>query len=559
MQKESSEIFGKYSLLDRIAVGGMAEVYRGKLTGEKGFEKAIVIKKMLPQVAADPEMVQHFIDEARLAALLQHENIIHIYDFGELDGSYFIAMEYLNGQDLNTILNKARQKEKPMDLEIILWITSKICDGLAYAHGLKSLDGEPLQLIHRDISPHNIFLTYDGKVKILDFGIAKTTIQSRKTQSGIAKGKLAYMSPEQVEGMHIDHRSDIFAIGILLYEMITGRKMYTGDMASLFKQVMNADYTPPEIHKPELSTKLISILDHALQKDPDMRFQSCLELQTEIDDCIFSLSLRPSAKKIADYIGSLFEDDSLECSETSIGKDQIPHLNDTGLKKAGTELGDDETQVMEPGSMTMEMTSGTRFAHESTIHATLSSRISSILNRFKSKTKVTVISSVIVLLLVMTLSVTSYYFMVSRVHDEVKSGYVSETKGNPKSEEDEISKQRLKRELELLNKAEECIKKGELTTPKGDCAFYYYSEIQKLNPNSEEAEKGFTKIAMKYGDLCEKALADFKIDEARYYVAKGLKIRPNNPRLLKLKKEANRSKPDIILNNIGKGVRDLFK
>ncbi|MBU3915616.1 hypothetical protein KKA14_08770 [bacterium] len=330
-------------------------------------------------------------------------------------------------------------------------------------------------------------------------------------------------------------------------------------MASLFKQVMNADYTPPEIHKPELNTKLISILNRALQKDPDMRFQSCLALQTEIDDCIFSLSLRPSAKKIADYIGSLFEDDSLEYSENSIGNDLIPHLGETDLKKMETESIGDETEMMEPGSLTMEMTSGTRFAHESTINTTLSSRISYILNRFKSKKKVYVISSVIVLILVMTISVASYYFIYSRGHDEVKSGYVSETQGNQKSEEDEISKQRLMRELELLSKAEECIKKGELTTPKGDCAFYYYREIQKLNPNSEEAEKGFTKIAMKYGDLCEKALADLKIDEARYYVAKGLKIRPNNARLLKLKREANRSKPDIILNNIGKGVRDLFK
>ncbi len=219
----------KYILLDRIASGGMAEVYRGKLTGEKGFEKMLAIKKMLPQLTSEKEMTDYFIDEAKLAALLQHDNIIHIYDFGAMDGSYFIAMEYLFGKDLNSILNKSREKELPLSIENVLFITSQICQGMEYAHNIKDFHGKSLNIIHRDITPHNIFITYDGKIKIIDFGIAKTTIQSTKTKVGLVKGKIAYMSPEQVEGQVLNHRSDIFPIGILIYEMITNTRLYQGN------------------------------------------------------------------------------------------------------------------------------------------------------------------------------------------------------------------------------------------------------------------------------------------------------------------------------------------
>ena len=312
------EVLGKYILLDRIAVGGMAEVFRAKLTGEKGFEKLIVVKKMLPQLAEDPEMVTHFIDEAKLAALLQHENIIHVYDFGETEGSYFIAMEYLFGKDLKSVFTKTSQINAPLGLENSLLIAAKICEGLEYAHNLKDLHGASLNIIHRDISPQNIFITYDGKVKIIDFGIAKTTTQTTKTQVGIIKGKVAYMSPEQAEGKSIDKRSDIFAAGIILYEMITGQEMYSGDTMEVLNKAIHAQYEPLEDIAPDMPSQVYDILHRALHKNIDERYQSCGEMMADIENCLYEMGCRPTTKILEQYIARLFDKEYLKEKDKSI-------------------------------------------------------------------------------------------------------------------------------------------------------------------------------------------------------------------------------------------------
>jgi serine/threonine protein kinase len=312
------ENFGKYTLLDRIAVGGMAEVFRAKLTGEKGFEKLIVVKKMLPQMAEDPEMVSYFIDEAKLAALLQHENIIHVYDFGETEGSYFIAMEYLFGKDLKSVFSKSSQINSPISLENSLLIASKICEGLEYAHNLKDLHGASIDIVHRDISPQNIFITYDGKVKIIDFGIAKTTTQTSKTQVGIIKGKVAYMSPEQAEGKSIDRRSDIFAAGIIFYEMITGQEMYSGDTMEVFNKAINAKYKLPEDIAPGLPSKIYNILHSALNININERYQSCREMMADIENCLYEVGNRPNTRILEKYITSLFENEYSDEKNKSI-------------------------------------------------------------------------------------------------------------------------------------------------------------------------------------------------------------------------------------------------
>ena len=312
------ENFGKYTLLDRIAVGGMAEVFRAKLTGEKGFEKLIVVKKMLPQMAEDPDMVSHFIDEAKLAALLQHENIIHVYDFGETEGSYFIAMEYLFGKDLKSVFSKSSQINSPISLENSLLIASKICEGLEYAHNLKDLHGASINIIHRDISPQNIFITYEGKVKIIDFGIAKTTTQTSKTQVGIIKGKVAYMSPEQAEGKTIDRRSDLFAAGIIFYEMITGKEMYSGDTMEVFNKAINAKYELPEDIAPGLPSKIYDILHRALNKNINERYQSCREMMSDLEDCLYEVGSRPNTRILEKYITSLFENEYSDEKNKSI-------------------------------------------------------------------------------------------------------------------------------------------------------------------------------------------------------------------------------------------------
>jgi serine/threonine protein kinase len=246
MKQITPKRFGKYLLLDQIAVGGMAELHRAMITGVQGFEKLIAVKKILPHLTIEEELVDSFIDEAKLAALLHHQNIVQIYDFGSVEKSYFIAMEYLFGKDLRNVMDKAKQDGSPLSLEYALYVVSRVASGLNYAHNLKDFQGKQLNIIHRDISPQNIFITYEGDVKIVDFGIAKAATQSTMTQVGMIKGKVAYMSPEQADGKTIDYRSDIFSLGIILYELVTGEKMFQGDTMQILSKVRSAEFPPPD-------------------------------------------------------------------------------------------------------------------------------------------------------------------------------------------------------------------------------------------------------------------------------------------------------------------------
>jgi len=317
------EQFGKYQLLDRIAVGGMAELFRAKLTGAQGFEKLIAIKKILPNLLAEENLVTAFIDEAKLAALLHHENIIQIYDFGDMDGQYFIAMEYLFGKDLRTITRTARKKDLALGMENILYIISRICAGLDYSHNLKDLQGKPLNIIHRDINPQNILITYEGQAKIIDFGIAKAASHNNHTRENLIKGKLAYMSPEQANGQQVDHRSDIFSTGIILYELLAARRMFTGETMHVLSLVREAQYDPPEEVIPDLPSKLNSILQQALAKDPDDRYQSAGEMLADIEAFMLDLSLHPNTRSFAGYMKELFEEEYAEEELALWAKTQI--------------------------------------------------------------------------------------------------------------------------------------------------------------------------------------------------------------------------------------------
>ncbi len=307
--EKTSQLGNKYILLDLIGVGGMAEVYRCKLLGNQGFEKIIVLKKLLTQAAQDKETVENFIDEARLAALLQHENIAHIYDFGEIEGGYFIAMEYLFGKDLHSIIQRAKEDGLTIDMKIALMIASKICDGMDYAHNYTDMGQNRLNIIHRDLSPHNVFITYDGKVKIIDFGIAKAELFDNRTRAGVIKGKISYMSPEQLTKETIDHRSDIFSIGILLYEMLSCKKMYVGDTATLIRKCMQGDFEKLNNVHPGLPDAMYEILEKALEVDREKRYQSCSEMKADIEDLLFSLDKRPNAEVLQRYMTFLFAED----------------------------------------------------------------------------------------------------------------------------------------------------------------------------------------------------------------------------------------------------------
>jgi serine/threonine protein kinase len=301
--------FGKYRLLNRIAQGGMAELYLAKLSGYEGFEKLVAIKKILPDLAEETNLIKAFIDEAKLAAFLQPPNIVQIYDFGSVNDTYYIAMEYLYGKDLKMVTKQYKEKGMLLSLENALYIATQVCAGLDYAHKLKDFQGKPLNIIHRDIGPHNVFITYDGQVKIIDFGIAKAATQVNKTQHGSIKGKITYMSPEQARGEKIDHRSDIYAMGILLYEMVTHERMFDGEYSyNLFKKVLESEYRRAREINSELPDDLYRIIDRALEKDPDMRYQSAEEMLAALENCIRRLSIMPSYRDLARFMNNLFSE-----------------------------------------------------------------------------------------------------------------------------------------------------------------------------------------------------------------------------------------------------------
>ncbi len=304
---DTARQYGKYLLLDRIGQGGMAELFRAKLTGAQGFEKLLALKRILPHLADDESLVTAFIDEARLAAFLQHPNIVQIYDFGELEGSYYIAMEYLSGKDLSRVNKMALQQQSPLPLCHCLYIIAQVCEGLGYAYNLTDFNGIPLRVIHRDVSPQNVFITYDGQVKLLDFGIAKAATQSTMTQTGMIKGKVAYMSPEQVRGEPIDHRTDLFAVGVMLYELATHERLYTGDMLEIMAKVARAERIPIEARLPEAPPAFHHLVDRLMAKDREERYGSAFEVVQDIQRVLGQLcASTPNSREVAKIMGVLF-------------------------------------------------------------------------------------------------------------------------------------------------------------------------------------------------------------------------------------------------------------
>ena len=311
MNMTTTAHFGKYLLIDKVGTGGMAELFMAKQTGLKGFEKVMAIKRILPHLTEDPEFISMFVNEAKLAALLSHQNIVQIFDLGHIENSYFIAMEYVMGKDLRTILHRAKTLNQPMSVGHALLIMSKVCAGLDYAHRKKDLTGRELNLVHRDISPQNILVSYEGEVKLVDFGIAKAASQGSETRTGILKGKLSYMAPEQARGQAVDRRTDIFAIGIVLYEILTGHKLFKGDNDfDTLEKVREAKVEPPPSSlNNHVDPELEAITLKALARDAGDRYQSASELQTALEDHMSKKGYDFSTVRLAQYLQTLFQHD----------------------------------------------------------------------------------------------------------------------------------------------------------------------------------------------------------------------------------------------------------
>jgi serine/threonine protein kinase/uncharacterized membrane protein YgcG len=276
--------FGKYYLLERINVGGMAEVYKAKAFGVEGFERLLAVKKILSSIAEDESFINMFIDEAKIAGQLNHPNIAQIFDLGKVDDSYFIAMEYISGKDVKTIFERARRIGEKVDIPRVCYIVMKVCEGLAHAHEKNDSQGNPLNIVHRDISPQNVLISYEGEVKVIDFGIAKATGKQSQTQVGILKGKFSYMSPEQVRGLHVDHRSDIFSLGIVLYEMLTLERLFLGESDfDTLEKIRKVEMSPPSLYNPHIPKELEDIVLKALAKSPDDRYQSAHDLAEALE------------------------------------------------------------------------------------------------------------------------------------------------------------------------------------------------------------------------------------------------------------------------------------
>ena len=280
-----SMMLGKYQLISKLATGGMAEVYLARADGPMGFSKALVVKRILPHLAEDPQFVEMFIAEARLAARLDHPNIVQIFDFGEADGTWFLAMEYIDGLNLRVLAKRARAVEVPLPPACCARIIASACEGLAFAHDSRDPElGVPLGLIHRDISPDNILLSHQGSVKVVDFGIAKAADQGHRTQTGVIKGKLAYMPPEQLRGAALDRRVDVYALGIVLYELLTGHKPFDATTeASMVQAILHEPFIPAEKRQPDLPVALRSILERALAKEREQRYPDCRVFQADLE------------------------------------------------------------------------------------------------------------------------------------------------------------------------------------------------------------------------------------------------------------------------------------
>src|SRR5215831_17393005 len=316
--------FGKYYLLERINVGGMAEVFKAKTFGVEGFERLLAVKRILPNIAEDEEFITMFIDEAKIAVQLQHANIAQIFDLGKVDESFFIALEYVHGRDMRSIFDRMRNKGESLPIAMACYVTMQVCEGLDYAHNKRDGQGQELNLVHRDISPQNVLCGYDGEIKLIDFGIAKAAGKASKTQAGILKGKFGYMSPEQVRGLPIDRRSDIFSVGIVLYELLTNERLFVGESDfSTLEKVRNVEIMPPSSYNKKIPEELERIVLKVLAKDPEDRYQNAIDLHDDLQALLHSIGQFYSRKDLSAWMKKIF---AAEIEEDSAKLEQFRQL-----------------------------------------------------------------------------------------------------------------------------------------------------------------------------------------------------------------------------------------
>ena len=307
--------YGKYLLTRRIAVGGMAEVFKAKLVGPRGFEKILAVKRILPEFGEDEDFVQMFVDEARISSTLHHGNIVQVYDFGAVENSYYIAMEYVDGPNLRNLFQKSLKQTGSFPNNLAIHIILQVARALDYAHNVKHEGENILNLVHRDISPQNVLISRAGEIKLTDFGIAKATIKLSKTQPGKVQGKLSYMSPEQATGRNIDRRSDIFSLGIIFYELLSGIKVYSGEnTGQRYSKIRDARIAPLNSKVPNIPDALNDLIMSMLSKDPDRRPNNCSEVSKVLVDLLGDTSPEELDEELRGLIDTLVPPEKSEAN-----------------------------------------------------------------------------------------------------------------------------------------------------------------------------------------------------------------------------------------------------
>ena len=303
--------FGPYRLVQQIAVGGMAEIHLAKTSGIAGFEKYVALKMIHPNFSQDEQFIQMLIDEAKITVQLQHVNIAQTFDLGRVGETYYITMEFVDGADLYKLLRRSSERDQAMPVDVAAYAGKEMATGLDYAHRKRDMSGRALRIVHRDVSPQNVLISHAGEVKLVDFGIAKATMRVRQTAVGVIKGKYYYMSPEQAWGDPLDHRSDIFSCGIVLYEMLTGQMLYLEeDLHRLLDMVRKANIAPPTTLRPDIPPQLERIVMHALSKRPDDRYQTAGDLATDLERFLHAYSPVFTASKVTAFFDKILGEEA---------------------------------------------------------------------------------------------------------------------------------------------------------------------------------------------------------------------------------------------------------
>ena len=326
----------RYLILGRLAGGGMADIFLARSSSDAGVDRYVVLKRVLAERSKDPHFATMFLDEARLASQLQHPNIAQVHDIGKLGGSYFYTMEYVHGEDLRHVLMRLFALRRQFPIPLALHIAIGALSGLHHAHTRTTRDGKPLGVVHRDVSPSNVMVSYEGIIKMLDFGVAKATQHSAESRSGTIKGKIAYLSPEQCQGTAIDRRSDIYSLGIVMHEMLVGRRLYKRDTDfAMMMAIVQEQVAPPSAQRPDVSPELDQLVLTALEKDPNKRFATAADMIEAIESIAAREHHVMSGTALGKFMRDLFGDRPEPWLEIQAREEDTKAITVTGESVAG--------------------------------------------------------------------------------------------------------------------------------------------------------------------------------------------------------------------------------